>query len=108
MLKCGFRRALFSPLLTFDRFCQQSKRPRLHTNYLKTGEQQLEAMPQNTDALTSVGGIFNGSGGLVGSMADYMKFAIMLTNKGIGANGARILGPRSVEHMSMNHLPGGV
>jgi CubicO group peptidase (beta-lactamase class C family) len=54
------------------------------------------------------GGVFDGSGGLVGSTADYMKFAIMLCNKGLGANGARILGPRSVEHMSMNHLPGNV
>ena len=86
----------------------QSKLHRLHTNYLKTGEQEMEAMETNTEALTSVGGIFNGSGGLVGSMADYMKFAIMLCNEGIGANNERLLGPRSVHHMAMNHLPGGV
>ena len=85
----------------------QSKLHRLHTNYLKTGEQEMEAMETNTEALTSVGGVFNGSGGLVGSTADYMKFAIMLCNEGIGANDERVLGPRSVQHMAMNHLPGG-
>ena len=80
----------------------QSKLHRLHTNYLKTGEQEMEAMETNTEALTSVGGVFNGSGGLVGSTADYMKFAIMLCNEGIGANDERVLGPRSVQHMAMN------
>ena len=31
----------------------------------------------------------------------------MLTNKGVGANGARILGAKSIELMFKNHLPGG-
>lgn len=100
---------IFAPLGMVDTGFKlaESKLHRLHTNYRKTSEQQMEPLETSTETLTSRGGIFNGSGGLVGTMADYMKFCLMLCNKGIGSNGARVLGPRSVEHMSMNHLPGG-
>jgi CubicO group peptidase (beta-lactamase class C family) len=103
---------IFDPLTMVDTGFKlaESKLHRLHANFLKTGERQMEPLEtkERDERLTSPGGVFDGSGGLVGSTADYMKFAIMLCNKGLGANGARILGPRSVEHMSMNHLPGNV
>lgn len=51
------------------------------------------------------GGVFNGSGGLLGTLQDYYRFAQMLCNKG-ELDGSRILSTRSVEYMSLNHLPG--
>jgi CubicO group peptidase (beta-lactamase class C family) len=49
---------------------------------------------------------FSGGGGLVGTTADYLRFAEML-RRGGELDGARILGPRTVELMHMNHLTGG-
>jgi CubicO group peptidase (beta-lactamase class C family) len=49
---------------------------------------------------------FSGGGGLVSSAADYHRFCTMLLNKG-ALDGVRILGPKTVELMTINHLPGG-
>ncbi|MBL4585177.1 MAG: beta-lactamase family protein [Pseudomonadales bacterium] len=46
----------------------------------------------------------SGGGGLVSSITDYFKFCSMLLNGGI-FNEQRILGPRTVEYMTQNHLP---
>lgn len=46
----------------------------------------------------------SGGGGLVGSTADYLRFCQMLLNGG-ALDGARILGRKTVELMTMNHLP---
>ena len=48
----------------------------------------------------------SGGGGLVGTAADYLKFCHMLLAGGV-ANGHRFLGPKTVQFMTMNHLPGG-
>lgn len=50
---------------------------------------------------------FSGGGGLVSTIEDFSQFAEMLRNKGTG-NGARILGPKTVEYMMRNHLPGDI
>jgi CubicO group peptidase (beta-lactamase class C family) len=49
----------------------------------------------------------SGGGGLVGSAADYHRFAEMLRSNG-ALDGVRLLGTRSVAYMTRNHLPGGV
>jgi len=49
----------------------------------------------------------SGGAGLVGTTADYLRFCEML-RRGGELDGARILGPRTLEMMHMNHLPGGV
>lgn len=46
---------------------------------------------------------FSGSGGLVSTAADYLKFQQMLLNGG-ELDGVRILGRKSVESMSSNHV----
>jgi CubicO group peptidase (beta-lactamase class C family) len=48
----------------------------------------------------------SGGGGLVSTAPDYARFAQMLCNGG-ELDGTRILGPKTVELMSVNHLPGG-
>ncbi|MEN9507419.1 MAG: hypothetical protein RI958_3345 [Actinomycetota bacterium] len=47
-----------------------------------------------------------GGGGLVSTMADYLRFAEMLRRRG-ELDGVRLLSPRTVEYASANHLPGG-
>jgi CubicO group peptidase (beta-lactamase class C family) len=49
---------------------------------------------------------FSGSGGLVSTAADYLRFCRMLANGGV-LDGVRILGPRTLRLMTVNHLPGG-
>lgn len=50
--------------------------------------------------------LLSGGGGLVGTAADYVRFANMLMNGG-ELDGARILAPKTVKLMASNHLPGG-
>ena len=49
---------------------------------------------------------FGGGGGLVSTLSDYFNFCRMLANGG-ELNGVRLLSPKTVEYMMMNHLPDG-
>ena len=49
---------------------------------------------------------FSGGGGLVSTAADYSRFTRMLLGRG-ELDGARLLGSRTVDFMTRNHLPGG-
>jgi CubicO group peptidase (beta-lactamase class C family) len=46
----------------------------------------------------------SGGSGLVSTTTDYLQFAQCILNKG-ELNGVRLLGPRTVELMTCNHLP---
>jgi len=59
-----------------------------------------------TSAFTSPPAFTSGGGGLTGTMADYIRFCEML-RRGGELDGHRIIGPRTLELMRMNHLPGG-
>ena len=48
--------------------------------------------------------LFSGGGGLTSTAEDYMRFSQMLCNKG-ELDDVRILGPKTVEMMTSNHLP---
>lgn len=49
--------------------------------------------------------MLGGGGGLVGTAHDYLRFAHMLLNRG-ELDGVRLLGSRTVDYMTRNHLPG--
>ena len=49
----------------------------------------------------------SGAGGLVGTVDDYHRFASALVRGG-ELNSARVIGRKTLEYMTMNHLPGGV
>ncbi len=49
--------------------------------------------------------LFNGGGGLVGTTADYVRFCTMLANGG-ELDGIRVLGRKTIELMTCNHLQG--
>jgi CubicO group peptidase (beta-lactamase class C family) len=50
--------------------------------------------------------LFSGGGGLVSTAADYLRFCRMLLGGG-SLDGVQLLGRKTVELMTMNHLPGG-
>ncbi len=47
----------------------------------------------------------SGSGGLISTAPDYLRFCQMMLNKG-ELDGQRLLGRKTVEYMTLNHLPG--
>ncbi len=49
--------------------------------------------------------LLSGGGGMVGTIDDYHRFARMLLGKG-ELDGERLLGRKTVEYMTTNHLPG--
>lgn len=48
---------------------------------------------------------YQGGGGLISTAADYLKFLEMMRCRGASGD-VRLLGPKTVEFMTMNHLPG--
>jgi CubicO group peptidase (beta-lactamase class C family) len=48
----------------------------------------------------------SGGGGLVGTAPDYHRFMELLRRRG-ELDGVRLLGPRTVDYLASNHLPGG-
>jgi CubicO group peptidase (beta-lactamase class C family) len=65
---------------------------------------QLQDDPQ-TSAYLRPPTFVSGGGGLVSTVADYLRFCRMLLNGG-ELDGARILSPKTIELMTANHLPG--
>jgi CubicO group peptidase (beta-lactamase class C family) len=81
-----------------DRFC---------TNYRRGADKSLKLLdaPANSGYLKEPA-FFSGGGGLVSTTEDYMRFCDML-RRGGELEGARILGPRTIEMMHRNHLKDG-
>ena len=99
-----FKHNIFEPLgmADTDFSCPEEKLNRLASLYEHnpSGEPKLMEVPALDVKFLS------GGGGLYSTMSDYYQFASMLLNKG-ELNGKRILGRKTVEYMTMNHLPDG-
>jgi CubicO group peptidase (beta-lactamase class C family) len=65
----------------------------------------LELLDRPDGAFAKPAHVPSGGGGLVSTMHDYLRFCRLLLNKG-ELDGVRLLGPRTVEFMTTNHLPG--
>jgi CubicO group peptidase (beta-lactamase class C family) len=80
---------------------------RFAANYERGPDRQLRLLD---DPATSHYGspqtFFSGGGGLVSTAHDYHRFCQMLLNGG-ELDGTRLLGPKTIELMTMNHLPDG-
>ena len=100
---------IFGPLGMKDTsfFVAPDKVDRFAANYQRGPDKQLKLIddPATSD-FTREPGFKSGGGGLTGTSADYLRFCEML-RRGGELDGARILGPRTIEVMHMNHLPGG-
>lgn len=71
----------------------------------KDNSLKLLEKPSESVFLRSQGMTFSGGGGLISTAVDYLKFAEMLRCKG-RVGDVRLLGPRTVDFMASNHLPG--
>jgi CubicO group peptidase (beta-lactamase class C family) len=80
---------------------------RFAANYERQPDKSLKLIddPQRSNYLKQPT-FFSGGGGLTGTTFDYLRFCEML-RRGGELDGARILGPRTIELMHRNHLAGG-
>ena len=100
---------IFDPLDMKDTsfFVAPRKRDRFAANYERQPDKTLKLIddPERSTYLQEPS-FFSGGGGLTGTTADYFRFCEML-RRGGELDGARILGPRTLELMHRNHLAGG-
>jgi CubicO group peptidase (beta-lactamase class C family) len=83
------------------------KLPRFAACYRRDDDKKLRLVddPQNSQYARETS-FLSGGGGLTSTMHDYHRFCEML-RRGGELDGARILGPRTLQMMHANHLPGG-
>ena len=103
------KKKIFEPLKMVDTdfYVPPEKLDRLAANYSRQPDKtiKVEDDPGNS-TYSRPPTFFSGGGGLVSTAADYYRFCQMLLNRG-ELDGARILGRKTIELMTMNHLPGG-
>ena len=100
---------IFDPLGMVDTGFQvrPHQRSRLVVNYRRDSNQKLALIDDSeTSSYLDEPAFFSGGGGLVGTTADYLRFCEML-RRGGELDGARVLGPRTLEMMTRNHLKDG-
>lgn len=106
-----FRERIFLPLgmQDTDFWVPEDKQSRLMACYQKdavTGETTLADPAGSASRAYAVRPVqLNGGGGLVSTLRDYHRFALMLMRGGT-LDGARIISPKTWEFMRQNHLPG--
>lgn len=100
---------IFEPLGMKDTsfFVTPDKVGRFAANYQRGPDKKLKLIDDPaTSSFTKEPFFKSGGGGLTGTSADYLRFCEML-RRGGELDGHRILGPRTIEMMHMNHLAGG-
>jgi len=107
------RRRIFDPLQMPDTGFSivEAQRERLTTLYEPAGKTDSSAEKGGVQVVDSPAttplvrppNFFSGGGGLVSTASDYARFAQMLLNKG-ELDGVRLLGRKTVEFMTENHL----
>jgi CubicO group peptidase (beta-lactamase class C family) len=105
-----FRNRIFRPLGMTDTCFSvpESERSRLARLYVPSPGTGL-AVPDDEvgNRVLAERACFSGGAGLVSTLGDYNRFARMLLGRG-AAHGVRLLGSRTLDYLSRNHLPGGV
>ncbi|MEG8042684.1 serine hydrolase [Sphingomonas faeni] len=103
-----FRTRIFAPLKMDDTFFQvpKGKLDRLTDCYtLLPGKGRVMYDRGAESAWSRAPKLLSGGGGLVSTALDYHRFNTMLLNGG-ELDGARILGRKTLDLMTQNHLPG--
>jgi CubicO group peptidase (beta-lactamase class C family) len=102
------RERVLAPLgmVDTDFFVPAGKLGRFAANYMRGSDgkpRQIDAPQRSRFAAPPP--LASGGGGLVGTAADYMRFCRLILNRG-ELDGVRLLGRKTVELMTMNHLRG--
>ncbi len=103
-----FEERIFAPLGMRDTFftVPADKADRLTDCYtFKPGEGRVMLDTGAKSAWLRPPALLSGGGGLVSTSLDYHRFATMLLNGGV-LDGVRIVGRKTIELMTRNHLPG--
>lgn len=104
-----FQQRIFGPLEMEDTFFQvpAEKLNRFGTNHTYNPQSgELEVSDSATASNFVNRQTFeSGGGGLLSTAEDYMRFSQMVLNGG-ELDGARIIGNKTLEYMTQNHLPG--
>lgn len=98
---------IFAPLSMEDTFFSvpEDKLDRFAANYQRGQDGKLQLLDDPyKSAYARPRTMLSGGGGLVSTAHDYLRFCRMLLGKGT-LDGVRILGPKTIELMSCNHLP---
>jgi len=104
-----FQREIFEPLGMVDTAFWvegDERRERFTTNHLFFGGTTSVMDRWDKSIYHRPPAMLSGGGGLVSTMADYLRFVRMLEGGG-AVDGVRLLSPRTVAFMASNHLPGG-
>ncbi|MGH7342707.1 MAG: serine hydrolase domain-containing protein [Candidatus Rokuibacteriota bacterium] len=103
------REEIFEPLGMSDTgfFVPTEQLDRLAVNYSRLPDKSLEIEDEpGSSPYARPPTFFSGGGGLVSTAGDYLRFCRMLLEGG-QLDGTRVLGRKTIELMTMNHLPGG-
>ncbi|WP_042259607.1 serine hydrolase domain-containing protein [Paraburkholderia heleia] len=98
--------AFYVPQEKVSRFCACYAIGALGSKVVSEKGPELQDDP-HTSPYREPPSFVSGGGGLVSTAADYMRFSRMLLQGG-ELDGVRLLGPKTIELMTANHLPGGV
>lgn len=93
-------------LVDTDFYVPEAKHPRLAANYTVARNGGLHEIDDPTkSAYLRPRNVNSGGGGLVSTVSDYARFCQFMLNKG-ELDGTRLLGRKTVELMTSNHLGG--
>jgi len=103
------RETLFEPLGMVDTSFEipADKVPRLASCYERNLQKEMVLQDDCQDSHYTSRTFWSGGGGLLSTVQDYYRFSQMLLNGG-SLDGQRVIGSRTLQFMTRNHLPGGV
>ncbi|HEY7775304.1 MAG TPA: serine hydrolase domain-containing protein [Kineobactrum sp.] len=101
--------AIFEPLGMVDTAfnIDPDKVDRLASCYERNAAKQLVCNDDGQGSMFRDREFYSGGGGLLSTVSDYYRFCQMLLQGGT-LDGQRIIGSRTLEYMTQNHLPGNV
>ena len=101
-----FKKYIFGPLGAKDIlfFPDEAQLARLSTQHKVDPDTGAVAVAGQSNLLSPLGAFESGGGGLAATLGDYMLLPDALANGGVGANGARILKPETIELMRKDWL----
>ena len=102
------RTTIFEPLGMVDTSFEihPDKVPRLASCYERNLQKEMVLHDDGQDSDYANRTFWSGGGGLLSTVHDYYRFCHMLLNGG-SLEGRRIIGSRTLDFMTRNHLPGG-